>query len=131
MVGRQCSGNLFCTVTIQRHAVDPSDYKGRFLVNNPAFGVQGVFFIPIRRLSHRFASISFDLVTDSPLLADITRIPLVEQIAYWGKFGNGLSSPLFTKLLKTKNTSRNISCELLDRHISFQAIINISLKTSK
>ena len=62
---------------IQAHAVYPPHHSGGSFIYDPPFGVVWVFLIPIGRLAHRFAGISFDLVADAPLLGNIAGVPLI------------------------------------------------------
>lgn len=58
---------------------------GGLIVYDPVFGVIRVFHIAIGRLSHRLTRIALDLIADSALFGNVPRIPLVEQVADWGK----------------------------------------------
>lgn len=44
-------------------------------------GIVRVLDIPIGRKSHRFAGVAFDFITDTAFLADVTGIPLIEQVS--------------------------------------------------
>ena len=73
--------NLLRSIPLQGHTVNPAYHLGRFLVHNPVFGIVRVLDVAIGRLSHRLTSIALDFVADAPLLADVTGVPLVEQVA--------------------------------------------------
>ncbi len=80
----QRGGNLFCSKAVYRHSIDTADYSGSFLIYYPALWIFRIFNIAIRRLAHRLPGVSFDLVADTPFLADIAGVPLVEH-ALFGK----------------------------------------------
>ena len=73
--------NLFRSVALQGHAVNPPNHLGGFVIYDPLFRIVGVFDVTVGRLAHRLARISLDLVADTPLLADVTGVPLIEQVA--------------------------------------------------
>ena len=52
-----------------------------FFINDPMLGIVRVLDISIGRKSHRFAGVAFDFITDTAFLADVTGIPLIEQVS--------------------------------------------------
>lgn len=58
-----------------------ADHLGGLLIHDPSFGIVRVLFVAIGRRPHRFTSIALDLIADPALLADVTGVPLVEQVA--------------------------------------------------
>ena len=54
---------------------------GGFVIYNPSFRIVGIFDVTVGRLTHRLARIPLDLVADTPFLADIAGVPLIEQVA--------------------------------------------------
>lgn len=51
------------------------------MIYDPSFRIAGVFDVPVGRLAHRLTRISLDLIADTPLLADVAGLPLIEQVA--------------------------------------------------
>ena len=74
-------GDLLCSITIHSHTEDTAHHLGGLFVHDPPFGIVRVFFVAIGRRPHRFTSIALDLIADPALLADVTGVPLVEQVA--------------------------------------------------
>ena len=74
-------GDLRCPVALQGYTVNPPNHLGGFIVHNPSFRIVGVFDVTMGRLAHRFTCIPLDLVADTPFLADVAGVPLIEQVA--------------------------------------------------
>ena len=72
-------GDLLCPVALQGHTVNPPNHLGGFVLHDPAFRIVRVFDVPVGRLAHRLTRISLDLVADTPLLADVAGVPLIER----------------------------------------------------
>ena len=78
--------NFRQSIPLQGHIIDTPHYISGFRVNHPKPGIVRVFDIAIGRLGQRDARGSFHLIDDFPLFRDVFRIPLVHDIAEWGKF---------------------------------------------
>ena len=78
--------NFRQSIPLQGHIIDTAHYISGFRVNHPKLGIVRVFDIPVGRLGQRDARGSFHLIDDFPLFRDVFRIPLVHDIAEWGKF---------------------------------------------
>ena len=74
-------GDLLRPVALQGHAVNPPNHLGGFIIYDPSFRIVGVFDVTVGRLAHRLACIPLDLVADTPFLADVAGVPLIEQVA--------------------------------------------------
>ena len=74
-------GNLFRAKALQRHIKNAPDNLCSFFINDPMLGIVRVLDISIGRKSHRFAGVAFDFITDTAFLADVTGIPLIEQVS--------------------------------------------------
>lgn len=74
-------GDLLCSIAIHSHTEDTAHHPGGLLIYDPSFWIVRVFFVAIGRRPHRLACVAFDFVADAPLLADVTGVPLVEQVA--------------------------------------------------
>ena len=66
--------------SIQAHTVNLPYHRGGGFLYHPPFGVFRVLLVPVGRLAHRLTGVPFDLVADPPLFADVSGVPLIEQV---------------------------------------------------
>jgi len=71
--------------SLDAQLVYPADYLGGFIVDDPLLRVVRVLLVAVGRRTHGVASIAAHLLGTAYLAADVLGVPLVDDIAEWGK----------------------------------------------
>ena len=76
----QHPGRGFDSLPLNAEPVNPADYLGGFLVDDPLSRIVRVFFVAIGRRTHGVASVAPQLFGTAHLAADVLGVPLVRDI---------------------------------------------------
>ena len=76
----QHPGRGFDSLPLNAEPVNPADYLGGFVVDDPLSRVLRVFFVAIWRRAHGVASVAPQLFGTAHLAADVLGVPLVRDI---------------------------------------------------